>query len=458
MLIIFLLLQGVIALGVTYSNSVISLAWLGVVQIIISVIAIIKMKKELLSVSVIFVVFSFLLHMGQYVLEMWDSKTIPTLNIFELVSETILIETEKFVIYSHIAVVCGIIVYLKFLKGLTLVWGKGTHYKSIVSALNPKIMRIIAYVLIGIGLFFSIRTTVDLILLMLSGGYYNTFEYYNVYGGGLSRQLSSFWEVGVIILFFINRDNIKMCRTILLVSIGYLAITMLTGGRIMALMNVVTLLFCYFTVVEKLILKKIVILLVAGVFFIQYIVNIGLSRNWGFGTSRGMDLSINLLIEKVLAEFGGTSYSVSLVLEHVPYDIGYGYGITYPLSLFQIFPNFGWNSWKIMSTTTFTDYLHGTYTNRGIGGSYIAEAYYNCGNLGVILLFFFGIFLGWFDTKIYNHIVKCEWLQVLGYFAAMPYILMITRSFFKDMVRPFAWVTIITFIMYRLLREKREKT
>ena len=158
----------------------------------------------------------------------------------------------------------------------------------------------------------------------------------------------------------------------------------------------------------------------------------------------------------MLAEFGGTGYTVVLAMKHVPKSTSYLYGMTYPLSIMYVFPNFGWNSWEIFSATSFTDYLI-EYTSSGIGGSYIAEAYFNWGYYGIILLYMFGLFLGWFDAKINEYMYKKKCLQILPYLAAMPYLLMMTRSFFKDMIRPFAWMAVISFVLYRIFRRKAMK-
>lgn len=449
----FIILQVVITFWTYNANSVSLLAWLGVIQIIFSVITIMKQKKEIMSISIFFLVFSFLLHMGQYILPLLNSGILPSFDMTWYVTEGEMISTGKFLNYAHIAVVSGMLMYSQKKSKVKLVWERDKYTCIGAQEINPKILRLIAAVLIFIGLFVSIGSTIDLIKLMLSGGYYETFSYYDAYGGGLRKQLATFWEIGVMILFYINRKEKGKCRAILVISLIYLAVTMLTGGRIVALMNMVVLFITYYKIVEKLQCKKLILIFILGFFFVQYVVNIGLSRTAGFGTSFDVGLSIRDLVARVLAEFGGTGYTVILTMKHVPQNVPYLYGMTYPLSLMYVFPNFGWNSWNIFHATSFTDYLR-EYTSSGIGGSYIAEVYFNWGYYGIVFLYAIGVFLSWFDAKINELIYRERWIQILPYLAVMPYILMITRSYFKDIIRPFAWMAVISFVLYRMFRRK----
>lgn len=453
---LFIFLQVLCVSIVAGSNSISTIAWSGLFQLIISVLYIIKIQGEKMSVSIFFIIFSFILHLGQYMLSIFDTGVTPSVDITKKVSEGILISTGQYIIYAHVCLSIGIVLYLIKIKNISIRIGKlGRNNYDKKIELNNSILKIIAYIMLLIGLPLSVQMNYTLIRLMMVGGYYNTFGYYSN-NNGIKTQLANMWILGIIILLFLNSEKKKRCRLLLGCSLIYLFATMLTGGRIMAMMNTVTIVFFYFRIIEKPKGVKTVLLATVGLVLVEYIVNIGLSRASGFGVSLEFGTSIKELVGEVLAEFGGTSYSLALLIEHVPKDINYAFGVTYPLSLIYVLPNFGWASWEIISTTVFTDYLR-PYTNSGIGGTYIGEAYFNAGYLGLLFIFLFGLFLGWYDTKIRKYLKQENWLKLLAYIGTMPYLLMITRSFIKDVVRPFVWILIAVTVLYHIFTRNKTK-
>lgn len=436
------------------TDSVESIAVLGLIELFLSICMIAKQKSKLLSICVVFLIFSYILHCGQYLLLIMDTGVIPTFNYIETVTTEALLQTGKYIIYAH-----GVLALGMLWKGVSINkinHGRiGSGFKDIpyIGDEYRGTLRNIAILFIVVGIFFSLRTTIALIGFMIRGGYYNTFAYYATYGG-IRFQLGMLWVVGITILLMIYRNNKRQCRVLLLMSIIYLFVTMLTGGRMSALMNIVVLIYCYFNIVDKLKIGRFIIWGIIAIVLVQYIVNIGLSRTDGFGVSVDLGMSLKTLLGKVLAEFGGTSYTVALAMDHVPGDIPYAYCSTYFLSFMYILPNFGWSSWEIINKTVFTSDLR-PFTNSGIGGSYIGEAYYNAGYFGLILIFVFGIILSRFERRMDGYIEERRWLKLIAYMGTLPYVFIMTRSFFKDIVRPFVWLTIAVWILQQMFSRRR---
>lgn len=454
-IVLFLFGNLLITISAMNATSNDTIGWLCIVQLFLNAIIIIRLRKELVSVSLLFFLFSYLVHMGQYILNVLNIDVTPTLNLFTKLSEESLLVAGKFNLYGHTCLTFGILLFSTCFQNYTVKFSNKQNCSTEGIYLNKKVMRLIAFLFIVVGLFFSVITTVDLIRLMLQGGYYNTFAY-QAENNGIRTMLGHIWELGVIILMSLEKENKRKCRALLITSGIYLLITMFSGGRMMGLMNIAMLLFFYFKFVEK--PKKFGWMLWSfiGYFALEFVVSIGLNRTSGFQDMESTATSALTLLGNILGEFGGTNYTVALALEHFPTDVPFGYGLTYLLSWIYILPNFGYNSWDIMSRTTYVDYLKG-YTTSGLGGSYIGEAYYNFGYFGLIFLIIFGCFLAWYDKKIIQHLKRNNTLKVLAYFGTMPYVFMITRSYFKDMLRPFIWIMLGSYVLYNIFSRKGVK-
>lgn len=449
---IFIAAQMATVGALTYADNLEGIAWIGMLHLCISAVCIMKLQNEIVSVSILFLLFSFILHLGQYMLPIVNGGAEPTFDITDYASDVLLLSNGKFIIYAHICLSLGIVLYINYLAHVTVTAGGfGRAYKK-EREINRHTWQIIALLLLLMGLVFSVTRTIALLRLMIAGGYYNTFQY-TAQHGGIKTQLSNIWVLGVIILLFLFKDSKMKSRLLFAGSVLYLFLTMLTGGRIMALMNIVTLGFFYLRIVEKPKGANNFFLLIVGLLLAEYIVDIGLSRTGGIGSAQNSMGSLRQLVAKIFGEFGGTGYTSALAIEHVPRDIPYAYGMTYLFSLLYLFPNFGWASWKITSMTVFTDHLR-EYTNSGIGGSYIGEAFYNGGYWGLGFILIFGMFLGWFDTKIRRYLIEKNLLKLSAYIGTMPYVFLITRSFFKDIIRPFAWIMVAMLVLYRLCARK----
>ncbi len=446
------LLTTILTINTTSNDTI---GWICIVQMILNAIIVIRARKELISVSLLFLLFSYLVHMGQYILNVLNFDVTPSLNLFTKLPEDSLLAAGKFSLYGHTCLTLGILLFSTCFQKYTVRFSKKQKCSTGEVYLNKKVMRFIALLFIAVGLFFSVITTIDLIKLMLQGGYYNTFAY-QAENNGIKTMLGHVWELGVIILMSIEKDNKGKCRALLIASAIYLFVIMLTGGRMMALMNIAMLLFFYFKFIERPKTFGWMLWIFIGYFALEFVVSIGLNRISGFRDIESTSTSVLTLLGNILGEFGGTNYTVALALEHFPQDTPFGYGLTYLLSLIYILPNFGYNSWDIMSHTSYVDYVKG-YTTSGLGGSYIGEAYYNFGYSGLILIVIFGCFLAWYDKKIIQYLKEKNTLKVLAYFGTMPYVFMITRSYFKDMIRPFVWIMLGAYVLYNIFSKKGVK-
>lgn len=441
--------QAFIALLTLFLNSMDAIAWIGVIQLVITAVYSIRVSKHVLDSCVIFIAFSYILHLGQYLLQATDIAVTPTADITTYISMEYLIAAGRLTILTHICIAIGNGIYHKWRAVYPVKKLRSLPFETTEHATS----KYIAFFMIGVGLLASLYTNITLLILMIQGGYINTYSHSI---SGMVRLLEYFWVIGVVILFGLWQNNKKSCRILLASSLLYLCITMFTGNRMFAFANIFVLCQSYIYIVEYPRPFATVLIGIVGIFFVSFVVNIGLNRFAGPTLSFDLTGSLSTLFGKVLAEFGGTGYTLALTMEHVPTDLSYLFGLTYPLILIYIFPNFGWNNWSIISATCYSEYLR-QFTTSGLGGSYIGEAYFNFGYFSLILMIAFGFFLTWFGERIHLYIQKKHWLRLAPFVSTLPYLLMVSRGFIKDIVRPFTWAALLIFVLLFAVRWLKQR-
>lgn len=435
------ILQALMLLAAIGCSDILWICILGTIQIVLNIITVCISARCLLSVSMLFISFSYILHLGQYTLQLLNTNVVPTANIFQKASESLLIRSGQYVITAQAFICVGIMVY-HYLLSAVHVRRKNKWYS--IDGVNSAALKYVGAVLFVAGIIPSIIIHLNKIKLMMEGGYYNTFSY-SAETGGIRFFISNLWQIGILLWMMVYQGRLWKCRFLYIGSVGYLMLTMLSGSRMTALMYIVMFTLFYLKVIEPLNFKKAVLFLCIGIWAASYIVQIGLTRSGGTGGINGLQD----VFAKVLAEFGGTIYSVTLIMEHIPHDVSFAYGSTYLLSPIYVFPNFGQWPEGILAITRFVDYIKG-FTSSGLGGTYIGEMFYNFGHAGGVFFFLTGLFLAWLDWKINDAISRKDWLCLTICMGVLPYVFMWTRSFFKDMIRPLVWQAILLLFLYRI--------
>ncbi len=426
------------------------IAVIATIQLFINMMLILFIQHTLLSISIMFLIFSYVLHLGQFaLLLLGEYAVVPTANIFERVSEETLVYAARYILYAHTFVALGILLSSAWKTQIKIKRRVCIYDRGNISANGLCLAGVILFV---IGIIPSMYINFKKIQLMREGGYYNTFGY-TAQTGGIIFFISNLWQIGVMLFFAAYHDRIWRCRILYLFSVGYLAVSMLTGGRITALMYIVTISLMYFEVIEKITWKKSLLMGGVGLLGINYVVNIGLSRNSAGMAGFKLEESFLTVLAKVLAEFGGAMHTLALTLEHIPIDTPFAYGKTYLYSLIMLMPNLGWPD-RVVSAIRYVDYIK-EYTTSGLGGSYIGEVYFNFGLLGIPFFALIGFGLGRLDRLIRSSIKAIDWIRLITILGVVPYVFIWTRSYFKDMVRPLVWQAILLLILYKVFQGER---
>lgn len=264
-------------------------------------------------------------------------------------------------------------------------------FRQLVSKVNinqkwsDKSYRNIGLMVLLISLPLRIYTDTTRIGLGQQYDYLATFDFQL---NGYLSMLADLYIVGVVLLMIYFRHK-KVVSSLLLVSTStYLLFSMTSGSRGMAMINIVILFFIYNLCVYK--FKKITLaaLMIAGIIMGSYLTSIGLNR---IADTPAIDGDKDIAA-RFLQEFGGTQLTMILAMDRMDTSAP-TYGSTYIASLATILPNISPSIDNYIKENNFQLKLN--YPT--IGGSYLAELYYNFGQLSCLIAFVIGYLLSRFE-------------------------------------------------------------
>lgn len=150
---------------------------------------------------------------------------------------------------------------------------------------------------------------------------------------------------------------------------------------------------------------------------------------------------------ETLGNFGETIYTLYLVLAQ---GITPEHGKTYLYSLVSILPNIGGIFTDINNEASFVK----TLDTQSLGGSIIAELYFNFRYFGVIPAFILGGLLHKVSVKIDKSFTKSDYLSIAYLLPIFIESLWWVRDSFSNILRPIIWQTLLTFIVISFMRHK----
>lgn len=214
----------------------------------------------------------------------------------------------------------------------------------------------------------------------------------------LFTLIGDFYVPCLICLFFVSeyeKKRIWLIRSIIIATV--LLPPFFLGGRsnIMVILAIMYIIYALFNTINIRKLLIVGISLYALLFVFGIIIrtrNEG-QKNYALYTqtikSEEDDLAVSTLVE-----MGWSLYPLCCVLDITPVQEDYRYGSSYLYALSSLVPNVGfWDVHPAKLNANLGDWLKDYMgLNYGPGFSLVAEAYYNFGYLGCMILFFFGIY------------------------------------------------------------------
>lgn len=429
---------------------------LSIIQLFINSLTISKLEKSFLSLTNLFLIFSYITHLGILVIFGFGVEV-------ELPWDPLLSMTKDYYKEAcYFAVLCH--AFLTF--GMCIILYKRKTYKQSGSEKNLVkdkdiqlyLSRSIGTILIIIGIIPMLYIDISRVILYITGDYLDT---YNVDVGGFVIIISRFTEIGAIMLLIGNFENKRKAYLIISIIVIYESIIMFTGNRGRPMMFLITIFFIYYNFIKKVGFKQFIntaILVYIVGFLLTFIGKIRMLSINEIGTLFEIFKKsfLEFSIFKILAEFGPTIVSLGLSLELFPEARSFQLGTNYLVSIFTIFPNLGGILTPVIEKTVFI-YNWPESTRAFLGGSYLGELYYSFGDFSFVFIILIGMLVAFVSNKIQKYITQQNYVLLSVYLILFPNLLWWTRNYFVSMVREFIWTSVIIMVLYYIFKRKIQK-
>lgn len=278
-------------------------------------------------------------------------------------------------------------------------------------ALQLKAIKKVATPLAILSFPFYMYNTVIMMVVSMTMGYGAIYDG-DIGTSTLFKLIGDFYVPALISLFLVSQATGKRIWLIAIITVLTAVMPpLIIGGRSNAII-ILAVLFIVYSFFHKLSLKRVVIVGLSTYFiFVVFTAISGsrgkIHRDLASMTEQNDDKGNPALF--TLSEMGGSLQPLMHCIGILPSKMDYKYGESYLYSITTIVPNMGF--WKEHPATEkanlgnwLQDYLR---INYGPGFSIVAEAYYNFGYFGCLMM----LFLGWGFTKIYRLVSRSELMK-----------------------------------------------
>lgn len=440
-------------LGLSSANRDLLLVRFSIIAIInlgIEIWMIKLVKGQLVSFFFFFIVFLYLFHFGQVIMSgLFSSYEYDYVNyIYHYMPDnSTLLQT---------LILSINVINLTFIGGLCA-QGEGVKNRPFQNDLKKSdsvymISKILIIVLLPFRLIIDIRQLVSAFI----GGYYTSIK---VSVSGVVDSLASIWYI-MLIMLYVSAPK-KQKKTIAVIALIYAAIKMLTGNRGHEMVMLISLFIVMFVQSEKQFsLKKIVLFCFAGYFalvFLDVIFEFRISgisyfiSNWQEVISKS--LRANILLETI-GTFGETVLTPYLTIEQINQGgLHPFFGETFIKSVASIVPDVGGIFAEINNQAILGKVI---LTKHSIGGSYIAELYYNFGVLYGLAATVLGFVWGRLSNSISFVIKNNNYYKLMYILPFAVQLLWWTRDSVGNYTRNVIWQCLICCLLYSLLVRRKK--
>lgn len=405
---------------------------------------------EIFSFSVLFVAFSYIMHLGHPLLLSlgydrvfgFDQRGYTTTDIY--------------------LKACQYCVITLFFLGLGIILGSLRIFRlkkeAVTNTLDTECDEeyLKKTYIVGLNLFFITlipRVYVDLskVILYLQGGYLKT---YSLNVNGYISVLAKMLDLAVLVIMVGSKNNRHRARIWLIGMCIYHCLFMLTGNRGDAVMRIMVMLLVYFKLFPvKHVSPKQAVLLFGVVWIGGAVMNaLGSLRLEGMTIETFLNEVLKSLINepiifKIFAEFGVTIKTVCYALETFPQMHPFSYGINYVKGTFAFLPNIGGFITNSIKELVFVYYFQNSSV---IGGSFVGELYYAFGQLGCIMAVFIGFFVSWIDCMRIRAQNNHDWKKFLISIVFVAPCIWWIRDYYYTCVREIVMSIFALYLFYKV--------
>lgn len=431
-----------------------NLAIIVVIHMIFTFFILKKVQGSIVSLSSLFIIFSYLFHFGQVILiGLFKNYRFVGKNMIFLYSETIYTQTLTNVFLIMSFVILGIILGTKKIdtnSKLGINEEKDRYSLSVSKDLGKIILL----------LTFPLKLYIDTNKLYLSVKY----GYGDVLDFGISNMLvtfANFYIIGFIMLIFAYKKNVKKQNLTILFLLAYNILTMFSGARGDAVTNIVFV--CLIIIYIKSFKFRIIDTIKYGLFgvlglsFLNSIIAFRMSTNKTISRYIYVffrEISNNNPILDAIEEFGSTIYTPLAVTDWVMRSNLYNHGLTYLYSIPTLLPDIGGYIAKFSHLANYGRQLQSIGFSAGyeaIGGSYIGEVLYNFQYFGFLVAVLIGLFVSNISKKLEMHIIHKEYYKIAYYIPISIGVLYWVRSYFVTFLRSSIWGIALIYILLNFI-------
>lgn len=382
-----------------------------------------KLDGRLFTLSNIFLILSYLFHIGHVYIYMGGETT-------KIVEQQGRIWFQYGVTYSLWAinsVVLGILVLKNKITG---------EFRSKKIEVRKSYYKELAILILIVCLPIRIYVDIMRLTIALSEGYLAT---YAIAIPNIIDIVAYNYITGIVLLLIYYKEDTHKARILLIVTMIYQCISMLSGHRAKAVITIIIILLIYYTYIEKIKFKRLILLIGVGYIGLTFITMLNTLRGFGYVQLESMQSLKELFIQTlednpikiILNDFGGTIVTPILAMKQVPTMVAPGYGQSYIASFGSILINIGGIANKLSEGSNYVVLLDGF----ALGGSYIGELYYNFMNFGIILAPIIGMGVEWVSRKIVQIKYNKRYIELAFLVPVSTGVIWMIRDMFASLVR-----------------------
>ena len=411
------------------------------IQFIFQCLIIGRSGMKIISLTGIFLIFSYLFHFGQILIAgFFPDYEFKIFNFVKNLDAYYVKESAAFSLIVILAVGLGMLISNKKVLPDSLAISKNEIAKC----------KKAGWILILLAFPIQLYLDIGKFIISIDNGYLATFKQ-EVPGFLQEIGFFSFTGFGLLILGY-SKQKRKAIITYSIVVI-YLILTMFSGHRGHQLTIIIFLTYLLHKTTYQIDIKRVIVIIILAFLGLTL-----LNTIFSIREIEGMEFSIFLEVYykklrdnplfEIVTEMGGTMYTPYLVMQKIPENRQYAYGLTYPMGIFSVFPNVGGIFTNI---NTYAYYVKNIRVS-AIGGSYIGELYYNFSYFGIFFAIFIGLFVNRISQKV-EYLLNQKSYFSIGYYAPLfIYMIWWCRDVFSSLLRSTIWGVIVLVIINKLLK------
>lgn len=428
------------------------LALIGILQYIWMFFSWYSLTKNLMNIYLFFITLCFFFYSGQPLLVLLNID----LPIMSLQSSPFSIsEINKTFIFLLEAM-------LLFHTGALL---SVKNYRVKYYPVNMKIVASVGMFFFAISFIPQIVSTIDALKTSLTIGYSNIYQSDFAMGagiaGGIPRFLAGFFKASLLLLILGNKNNPRRLKFWVLFSLSLTTVSILAGQRGTNSLFILGIIMLYHYAIKPFTKKQaygFIVLIPLGGYILSSISvlrNVGVA-GYGISDIAEMVAKGNPLLN-IIGEMGFTLITCTTVAVFSPSLVPFNGGESYFNNLFSLIPNLFWTVNPSAVGSVDQVFGHFLNANSGMGSSFIAEAYYNFGMYGLLIMPLFGYLVGklYFETlaasknKNYLKLYACIYMS----FVILWYVRSDTTGFWRNL----AYYSILPIIIVKSLSSISKK-